>query len=469
MTDPHITRLALRLWSIEQRHDALARARQLPASSVLLPSGETARVGDAVEAATDTAKGLGVLDSQVAGIGGLTDTGAENASVVPGWITSAADTGSAAFDAAVIAYERARTAKAEAEQAIDDAANALTTSNGKNSRRRGQTEPAPPPGGWVQGDQWVVDNDDGKPYELRVWDGDEFVFEQLLAAELLVVSGGGVIRLANGVVTADAMAADAIDGMTITGALIRTAATGLRFEMDALGLRAFNASNAVTASLAPESGGLLLSGSLTSYPGGNTSRAVLSNGGLIFDLPGSGGAGNLAISPGNIRSSDSSTRLFIAKDSGSAGTGLTLQAGVSPGSTAQIHVNGDVTGGLIELAAGTVRKSSDYTWAKAGTTGGPTLKTGWTNRTSLFDGLALQSKLDEVFLNGTIEKNSSYSALDVIATLPVGCRPTRLIAVNASYAGTLEYVLVYPNGDVAVSRGGTSATWINIFGGFPTT
>lgn len=113
------------------------------------------------------------------------------------------------------------TAKEQAQQAIDDAANALTTSSGKNARRRGQTEPEPPPGGWVQGDQWIVDNDDGKPVEVRVWDGDEFVFEQVLAAELLVVSGGGVVRLADGVVTADAIAADAIDGMIITGATVQ--------------------------------------------------------------------------------------------------------------------------------------------------------------------------------------------------------------------------------------------------------
>lgn len=362
-------------------------------------------------------------------------------------------------------------AKSIADQAAEDvlqaynlaAANA-TTIDGMRRVVPSISEPTAPAAGWMNGDQWwqyEVEPVTGRNRlsNIWVWNGTEFVEFQIVADSLLIPGSVGNILLADG----------AIDAMTITGALIRTAATGLRFEMDVLGLRAFNASNAVTASLKPESGGLLLSGSLTSYPGGNTPRAVLSNGGLIFDLPGSGGAGNLAVSPGNIRSSDSSTRLFIAKDSGSAGTGLTLQAGASPGNTAQIHVNGDTTGGLIELAAGTVRKSSDYTWAKAGTPGGPTLKTGWTNRTSLFDGLALQSKLDEVFLNGTFEKNSNYAALDVIATLPVGCRPTRLIAVNASYAGTLEYVLVYPNGNVAASRGGTSATWINIFGSFPTT
>lgn len=148
----------------------------------------------------------------------------------------------------------------QAQQAIEDAADALTTSNGKNSRRRGQTEPAPPPGGWVQGDQWIVDNDEGTPIEVRVWDGTEFVFEQLLAAELLVVSGGGVIRLADGTVTADSIAADAIDGMIITGATIRTAASGARVQLDSVGLRAFNSSDEETARLTTDDLGMQVSG-----------------------------------------------------------------------------------------------------------------------------------------------------------------------------------------------------------------
>lgn len=155
----------------------------------------------------------------------------------------------------------------QAEQAIEDAANALTTSNGKNSRRRGQTEPAPPPGGWVQGDQWVVDNDDGKAVEVRVWDGDEFVPEQILASEILVLSGG-LVRLANGVVTASAIAADAIDGMIITGAVLRTAATGQRFQLDAFGLRAYDSTGTQTALLTPNNGGLsLMGGGLGIYSG----------------------------------------------------------------------------------------------------------------------------------------------------------------------------------------------------------
>ncbi|MFT4288179.1 hypothetical protein [Nocardioides sp.] len=66
---------------------------------------------------------------------------------------------------------------------------------------------------------------------------------------------------ANSITTAK-LAATAIDGMTITGAIIRTAASGQRVQLDTSGLQSFNSSNSVTATLSAASGGLTLSGSL---------------------------------------------------------------------------------------------------------------------------------------------------------------------------------------------------------------
>ncbi|MEJ6490803.1 hypothetical protein PQI23_13860 [Leucobacter sp. USCH14] len=73
---------------------------------------------------------------------------------------------------------------------------------------------------------------------------------------------------AAGVVSANALAGNAIDGKTITGAKIRTAANGQRLELDVNGLRAFNASNAVTASLKSATGGFDLTGYIRSGIGG---------------------------------------------------------------------------------------------------------------------------------------------------------------------------------------------------------
>ncbi len=161
------------------------------------------------------------------------------------------------MDVAAQASSDVLVALADAAAAISAAADAQTTSNGKNARRRGQAEPPPPPGGWVAGDQWIVDNGDGEPVEVRVWNGTEFVREQLLASELLILSGG-LIRLADGVVTADAIAADAIDSMTITGALIRTAASGQRLQFDINGLRGFNAAGTEIVRLDLNNSGLSL-------------------------------------------------------------------------------------------------------------------------------------------------------------------------------------------------------------------
>ncbi len=237
-----------------------SRTRQIPHTSVELDNGESAGL---VDAATDAADARALSEVQSDQLGDLTDisdTSTVEATFLPERLAPGAGSSKAAFDVAVEAAVRVYEALAEARQAIEDAANALTTSNGKNSRRRGQTEPEPPEGGWVQGDQWVVNNAAGEAVEVRVWDGTEFVHETILTGELLVLSSGGVVRLADGVVTADAIAADAIDGMVITGALIRTAASGQRLQFDANGLRSFDTDGLQTASLTAYDGGINLAG-----------------------------------------------------------------------------------------------------------------------------------------------------------------------------------------------------------------
>lgn len=183
----------------------------------------------------------------------------DTAEVLPGVVESADQAEADAYDAAVSVSE----ALVEVAQAAQDAANALTTASGKNSRRRGVTEPAPPDGGWVQGDQWVRDEDrDGVmvPVQVLVWDGTEFVPEQIIADDVLVIGGDGVIRLKNGVVSGTALAFDAIDGKTITGATVRTAESGQRLQLDASGLRSFNAAGSVTSTLYSGGTGLIVSG-----------------------------------------------------------------------------------------------------------------------------------------------------------------------------------------------------------------
>ncbi|MBU3995010.1 MAG: hypothetical protein KKF42_04425 [Actinobacteria bacterium] len=169
------------------------------------------------------------------------------------------------------------------------------------------------------------------------------------------------VKIAANAITADKIEATAIDGKTITGATVRTAASGQRVQLDTVGLRTFNASELETARLAADAGGLALTGSLVTTEGGNTQRATLSDGGLILDIPGSPGAGSASFGPAWLASSGDS-RFVISKDSGQSGVGLDLRAGVSPGSIAQISIDGNVPGGAIFFGAASVKALGDTDW-----------------------------------------------------------------------------------------------------------
>lgn len=72
----------------------------------------------------------------------------------------------------------------------------------------------------------------------------------------------------------------AIDGKVITGATVRTAASGQRVQLDADGLKSYNSSNQITGALAAGAGGLTLSGTLRS--GAGNQRAEMASTGLNF-------------------------------------------------------------------------------------------------------------------------------------------------------------------------------------------
>lgn len=61
---------------------------------------------------------------------------------------------------------------------------------------------------------------------------------------------------------ANVLSVGSLTGITITGSVVRSASSGQRVQLDTVGLRAYNASNALTASLSADTGGLLLSGTL---------------------------------------------------------------------------------------------------------------------------------------------------------------------------------------------------------------
>lgn len=81
-----------------------------------------------------------------------------------------------------------------------------------------------------------------------------------LAVTAEKIAAGAIVadKIAAGAITTGKLAATAIDGMLITGAKIRTAPTGERFELTAWGLQAYNAANQQTMRLAPGGDGLVM-------------------------------------------------------------------------------------------------------------------------------------------------------------------------------------------------------------------
>lgn len=114
-----------------------------------------------------------------------------------------------------------------------------------------ETEPTVGVGGIAlkQGDQWWeigTGDDAGKFVGVHVYNGSSWQKLQLVADSVLVPSSVGNVLIADG----------AIDGETITGAIIRTAATGQRLQLDADGLRGFSSTGELTSAIRPDVGGI---------------------------------------------------------------------------------------------------------------------------------------------------------------------------------------------------------------------
>lgn len=179
------------------------------------------------------------------------------------------------------------------------------------------------------------------------------------------------IHMSVGSVTADAIAVNALDGTTITGAIIRTAATGQRVELDAAGLRTYNSDGVVQVEATTATNGALLAGNggggtvrldnsgITIAPLGNTVTPVGSYKFAIanHDYVGLGAseAGNLSLSI-NRGTSGLAANVLVQANTAGQGTSTvelsalynTLVAGV------RLRLAQNSLGGYISLAGGVV-------------------------------------------------------------------------------------------------------------------
>ncbi|MEB4614008.1 hypothetical protein [Leucobacter sp. M11] len=182
-------------------------------------------------------------------------------------------------------------AQAEAAEAIEAAANAQTTADGKNANYRGASEPqGSEKRPLVVGDQWWVEDATGRPVGLKIFTAFGWIAKTFEADQILVPGSLGAVVIKNGAITGVKIAADAIDGKIITGATVRTAATGQRTQIDAEGLRTFGADNKQKAKISADDevaslvGGLRVDGRIVTYestvPLLETRQTVLDKAGL---------------------------------------------------------------------------------------------------------------------------------------------------------------------------------------------
>lgn len=313
MTDPDVKALAKRIFELEGRIAALGRARQLTASSLpVTVEGESGP--ETVEMPLTVGVSQGV-----------------RANVV--------------VDDAL----------ATAEDAAADALAAKTSADGKNRIFAQQIEPvAHPDIPFVAGDLWYETDSSGRFVNVHVWNesSSAFVQHRIVASSVLVPGSVGPVLIEDGGVTGEKLAFTAIDGKTITGATMRTAASGQRMQFDAFGLSAYDLAGVQTSSLSSNNGAFTLTGGLTCTAGSVESTAYGPNtiysyggspsakithfyasreGGLSWVPPAASGVGTSSIRPAD----DVTPDMQIMSP-----RGLRLRAGTDPGDDVSVLGSG---------------------------------------------------------------------------------------------------------------------------------
>lgn len=173
---------------------------------------------------------------------------------------SAVDAHEAHMDA-IRTNELVTEAQTVADEALAEALKAVSTADGKNSIYAGMTEPvADPDSPFVQGDLWYVTDVSGRMVMVRIWNGSQWTGYQFVADSILVPGSVGATVIKDGSIVTQKLAATAVDGMTITGALIRTAPSGQRLQLDVNGLNAYDAAGKVTATIQSQGGYMTVNG-----------------------------------------------------------------------------------------------------------------------------------------------------------------------------------------------------------------
>ncbi len=212
-------------------------------------SAASSAQGTANTAVTNAATAKSAADT-AQGQANTATTNAASANTAAGTAQSTADT---AKTNAATAQSRADAAFNNAASAATTAGNAQTTANEKNTVWYQAS--APSGTGHAVDDIWF-DTDNGNAIARWSISVNDWVPAQLgtNAIANLAITNALIANLDGGKITADTVTAiqligTAIDGMTVTGALIRTAASGRRVQLDTTGLKGYDDAGVVKTSV----------------------------------------------------------------------------------------------------------------------------------------------------------------------------------------------------------------------------
>lgn len=345
--------------------------------------------------------------------------------------------------------------------ALIEAQAAATAAATKNRTFPQASDPAAALGPDDAGDIWI-DTDDG--HRLRSWTGTGWTDLLLGTSAFQPNSIVASTILATGSISGALLSATAIDGKTITGALIRSAAEGARIEItSADGLRGIDATGKVLTQVGTD--GVLravnafITGTLETAESGariRVSQAGLGGGftqGSVEFLDQNGNVGAQVAATSYVDGNRPNTQLSVGSSSMSdngvkPSASFFINLAPEGGWKSYINLDAEQTyvTGTIETPAGTV--PSQTARASLG------VRSGWTGNIAGESPLEYWKIGGIVFIQGSVSNNGDYtpsSTIIPVLSLPVGFRPrgwvlfmapnqrTSFVYGDVSTAGVLRF------------------------------
>ena len=364
--------------------------------------------------------------------------------------------------------EKAQTALV-AEAALEAADAASETADGKSTVVR-STSPATGAGSYKQGDQWWQFSG-ANIVGLWLHSGAGWVAQELTNAIIATLDAGkittGILaadRIGANSITAAKLSATAIDGMTITGALIRTAATGQRLQLDINGLTAYNASNSVVARLSSSDLGMRVVGGVIENYGSETGDPGV----VRLDARNTGRPQINLFGNGPAYGSLSTSLAYTGEPDG--GVSLRAVAGTLNLTAARtVYLNGgirtQIAGPELLVATATTRFTNEVSFQGPVSFQGDTdwvpltnFGTGWSSvAQDGYPALSARRRNGVVELRGVVQK-ATWAAFETIVTLPTNLRPIHNTdgVCRYGYAAAVAASQVFSNGQVRITVAGSA-------------